>query len=163
MQLVCLGAVTAEAGMSQAARRLKACLLYEALCALQAIQGMKLVCFGAVAAGARMSQAAGRLTAWLLCEALCATQAIQGMKLVCMELSQLEQAEAEGSPEAAAEQLPPATARLLRDSACSLVLDLCQQLHQVGPDLACTNIYKQIFDFEPLVTDSSVKGGPLKA
>ena len=59
-------------------------------------------------------------------------QAIQGMKLVCLELAQLEQVEAESSPGAPSGQLPAPTARLLRDSACNLALDLCQQLHQVG-------------------------------
>ena len=54
------------------------------------------------------------------------------MKLVCLELAQLEQqAEAENSPGAPSGQLPARTARLLRDSACNLTLDLCQQLHQV--------------------------------
>ena len=71
----------------------------------------------------------------LACQAAqhaCALQAIQGMKLVCLELAQLEQqAEADTSPGAPLGQLPAPTARLLRDSACSLTLDLCQQLHQV--------------------------------
>ena len=60
-------------------------------------------------------------------------QAIQGMKLLCTELGRLEQPD----PAQPGQALPiadmsPSTTRLLRDSACDLVLDLCQKLHQVG-------------------------------
>lgn len=61
------------------------------------------------------------------------------MKLLCTELGRLERPDPEQPGQAVPlEDLPPSTSRLLRDSACDLVLDLCQKLHQVlSPSVLC--------------------------